>query len=105
MTPEKRVQNNIVAYFKKLQDEGLAVYIERRQAGGFSYKMGIADLYAVVNGIHLEIEVKKPGGELRPMQEKWRDRCKKMNILWVCADKVEDVEKKVNEIFDLSIRN
>ena len=86
MTPEKIVQNKVIAYFKKLEESGLPVYVERRQAGGFSYKMGIADLYAVINGHHLEIEVKRPGGNLRPMQEKWRDRCKSKNICWICVD-------------------
>lgn len=98
MTPEKIVQNKILSYLKNLEKEGKPVYSERRQAGGFSYKMGIADLYAVVNGQHLEIEVKRPGGQLRPMQEKWRDQCKAKNILWVCADSVEDVITVVNQI-------
>lgn len=98
MTPEKTVQNKILSYLKNLEKEGKPVYSERRQAGGFSYKMGIADLYAVVNGLHLEIEVKRPGGQLRPMQEKWRDQCKAKNILWVCADSVEDVITVVNQI-------
>ena len=95
MTPEKRVQNNIVDYFHELQQQGELVFIERRQAGGYSYKKGIPDLYAVVNGYHLEIEVKKPGGELSSMQEKFRDRCFKLGILWVCADKVDDVKEFV----------
>ena len=86
MTPEKRIQDKVIKYLKMLTIEGKPVYVERRQAGGFSYKMGIADLYAVVNGIHIEIEVKRPGGTLRPMQEKWRDICKARNIAWYCAD-------------------
>ena len=98
MTPEKIVQNKILSYLKNLEKEGKPVYSERRQAGGFSYKMGIADLYAVVNGQHLEIEVKRPGGQLRPMQEKWRDQCKAKNILWVCADSVKDVSNIVEAI-------
>ena len=55
MTPEKKVQNSIMDYLKQLDKDGLPVMVERRQAGGFSYKMGIPDLYAVVNGYHLEI--------------------------------------------------
>ena len=60
MTPEKIIQNKIIAYLKKLEKEGKPIYVERRQAGGFAYKMGIADLYAAINGIHIEIEVKRP---------------------------------------------
>ena len=92
MTPEKQVQNSLIAYMKKLQDSGVPIYYERRQAGGFSYKMGIADLYAVINGQHIEIEVKAPGGKLSPMQEKWRDKCKKLHIQWCCVDNVEALE-------------
>ena len=99
MTPEKIVQSSIIAYLKKLEQEGKPVYVERRQAGGFSYKMGIADLYAVIDGKHVEIEVKKPGGQLRPMQEKWRDRCKAKNILWICADNLSDFKAFIEKNF------
>ena len=89
MTPEKIIQNAVIDYLKKLQQHGYNVYVERRQAGGFSYKMGIADLYAVINGRHLEIEVKRPGGELSTMQEKWRDKCKMLCIDWICVDNLD----------------
>ncbi len=92
MTPEKRVQNSIVQYLKSLENRGLKVYYERRQAGGFSYKKGIADLYAIINGVHLEIEVKRHGGSLSVMQEKWRDKCDALGICWLCAESVEDVK-------------
>lgn len=100
MTPEKRIQNSIVSYFKRLESEGFPVYIERRQAGGFSYKMGIPDLYAVVDGFHLEIEVKRPGGQLRPMQEKYRKMCLKKNIAYICADNIEVVHEIVFELLN-----
>lgn len=104
MTPEKRVQNKAISYLKKLEKEGKPVYVERRQAGGFAYKMGIADLYAVVDGIHMEIEVKRPGGSLRPMQEKWRDQCLAKNIFWICEDE-EDLKILKSAVdFLLSIR-
>lgn len=92
MTPEKIVQNAIVDYLTELQKDGLPVLVERRNAGGFSYKKGIPDLYAVINGIHLEIEVKAPGEQPTMMQLKYRDKCKARNIPWVCADNVEVVE-------------
>ena len=95
MTPEKRIQNKIIAYLKKLEKEGKPIYVERRQAGGFSYKMGIADLYAIVNGLHIEIEVKRPGGSLRPMQEKWRDQCLAKNIFWICEDNEDLSDLKI----------
>lgn len=90
MTPEKIVQNAIVNFLNKQQKEGKPVFVERRNAGGFSYKKGIPDLYAVINGIHLEIEVKAPGGSLSTMQEKYRDKCKRLNIQWCCHDNLDD---------------
>ena len=100
MTPEKKVQNSIMNYLKDLAEKGYPIYVERRQAGGFNYRMGIADLYAVINGVHLEIEVKKPGGELGPLQEKWRDKCKRLNIKWICSSSLQEVKDIVNEIMN-----
>lgn len=90
MTPEKYLQNNILSYLESLEKEGHPIFYERRQAGGFSYKKGIPDIYAVYDGIHIEIEIKAPGGELSTMQEKFRDKCKKRNISWICVDSLED---------------
>ena len=103
MTPEKKVQNSILDYLKKLDKDGLPVMVERRQAGGFSYKMGIPDLYAVVNGYHLEIEVKAPGGCLRPMQVKYAMRCHEKNIAYVCADNVDVVKALVKELLEKKV--
>ena len=101
MTPEKVVQNAIIDYCKKLYDAGFPVWCERRQAGGFSYKTGIPDLYIVVNGVHIEVEVKRPGGQLRPMQEKFRDKCIRLHIAWMCADNVEDVKTMIRINFGI----
>lgn len=97
-TPEKVVQDAILAYLKRLQKEGKPIFFERRQAGGLSYKMGIPDIYAVVNGVHLEIEVKKVGGELSVMQEKFAERCDRCGILWICADNIEIVKECIERL-------
>lgn len=98
MLPEKRVQNAIVNYLNALRDEGYPVFVERRNAGGFSYKKGIPDLYAVVNGVHFEIEVKAPGEHLKTMQEKYRDKCKRLNMLWICAEDLLAVKEIVSKL-------
>lgn len=90
MTPEKRVQNKILNYLKKLKEGEYPIFYERRQAGGFNYKKGIPDIYCVINGKHIEIEVKKEGGQLSTMQEKFRDMCREKNIEWICADNFEE---------------
>lgn len=101
MTPEKRVQNSIIKYLRDLTQQGEPIFVERRQAGGYSYRKGIPDLYAVINGYHLEIEVKKPGGALSPMQEKFRDLCIKLNIYWICADNVDSIKDEVKFLLSL----
>lgn len=96
MTPEKRVQNAILTYLAQLSKTEPLFY-ERRQAGGFSYKMGIPDIYFVYNGQHFEVEVKKPGGQLSVMQEKFKELCEKKNICWICAESVDDVKNIIQE--------
>lgn len=98
MTPEKKVQNQIVNYLNELQTNGFPVFVERRNAGGFSYKKGIPDLYASVNGLHIEIEVKRPGGQLSIMQQKYRDKCQRLNMLWICCDNIEDCKSFISKI-------
>lgn len=99
MTPEKQIQNKIIKYLNSLVERGLPVFFERRQAGGFSYKKGIPDLYAVINGRHVEIEIKKPGGRLSTMQEKFKNICRCRNIAYICTDNIEDFEKFIETIF------
>lgn len=98
MTPEKRIQNAIVKYLHELQQSNMPVYVERRNAGGFSYKKGIPDLYAVIDGEHVEIEVKQPCGSLEPMQEKFRQKCERLHIMWICATSVEDVKALISTL-------
>lgn len=93
MTPEKRVQNSLMKYMSNLETDGHPIFFERRQAGGFSYKMGIPDLYAVYNGRHIEIEVKAPGEHLRPMQIKFKQQCERKNILYICCSDLQDLRQ------------
>ena len=101
MTPEKRVQSAICDYLSELENAGYPLYHERRQAGGYSYKMGIPDLYAVFNGQHIEIEVKKPGGERSSMQYKWERKAKSYGMLYVCAESVDDVKILFKDHFNV----
>ena len=103
MTPEKRVQNACLDYLKKLADKGLPIMYERRQAGGFSYKMGAADVWFTIGGIHFELEIKAPGKSLRPMQEKWRDICESRGIMCMCIDNIETFEEFVDKLIKETI--
>lgn len=88
--PETKIQNEIIAYLKKLQSENYPIFYQRREAGGFSYKEGIPDLYIVINGKHIEVEIKTKDGKLSIMQEKFRDKCNKINICWCCVRSLEE---------------
>ena len=104
MTPEKKIQNSIIDYLTKLEKAREPIFFERRQAGGFSYKKGIPDLYAVYYGIHIEIEVKAINGKLSTMQEKFEEKCKKLKIPYVCAKNVQDVQKLLEQVKNIAKR-
>lgn len=75
-TPESALADRCVEWMDAKIKEGAPLYYEHRSgSGGFSYKKGVPDLFAVANGHHLEIELKAPGGRLSPMQEKFKWRC------------------------------
>lgn len=98
MNRETVIQNKILRYLKDLEKEGYPLYVERRQAGGFSYKKGVADVYFVYDGYHVEVECKTESGKLKVLQEKWRDYCIERGIGYICARSLEDVKKVVDEM-------
>lgn len=88
---ENKIQQQVINYVKKLENEGYPIFYERRQAGGFNYKKGRPDLFVVYNGIHIEVEMKKIGGKQSSMQEKFENRCKeKYNCHYICCDNLDD---------------
>lgn len=101
MTPEKMIQSKIISYLSKLADEGHPIFYERRQAGGFAYKKGLPDIYVVYNGKHIEVEVKRTGGQLSPMQETWARRFKQLGITHYIADDVEKFKQFMNGMMKL----
>ena len=102
MTPETRVKSTIMDYLLKLKKDGAPIFYDRRQAGSFNYKKGIPDIYVVYYGIHIEVEVKAPGGHLSTMQEKYRDVFKKLGIRWICVENVEELKKHLEHIERIS---
>lgn len=90
LTPEKRVQNKILKYLER-ESEHLPLYYERRQAGGFNYKKGLPDIYFVLNGHHVEVEVKADEEKERtPAQEKWELRFRSLNIPYILVYDIDD---------------
>lgn len=99
MTPEKKVQNKIEKYLDELISQGIPIYYERRQAQGVGYKYGLPDLFLVINGIHVEVEVKAPNGDVRAAQEKWEMRFKNLGILYTRPHSLEEFKNFIfNEL-------
>ena len=96
ITEEKKIQNEIINYLKSLP----YCYVERRSPLGFSYKKGIADLFFVYKGVHVEVEVKKKDGTTSSMQDKWKERCNLLLIPYIEARSKEDVEKWIKSLKD-----
>lgn len=88
MTPEQRVQIKIIKLLKLIP--GL-VY-ERRQAGGFNYRKGDPDIWAVYQGKHIEIEVKAPGGQPSSLQLLKEKNFKNAGALYWRGDNTKDFE-------------
>ena len=95
---EKDVQNKILNYLKKLKNEGHPIYYERRQAGGFSYKKGLPDIYFTYHGLHFEIEVKSSTGQLSTTQEIWQRIFTKNSTPYVVVNNFEKFKELVDEI-------
>lgn len=98
MTPEKHVQNKIIDFLKTIP----CLVYERRQAGGFNYKAGLPDLWFVYRGVHVEIEVKAPGGEPSSLQIKQEARFELAGANYWRGDSAADFTKWFESVFALS---
>lgn len=99
MTPETKVKEDILEYFKKLQNQGIPLFYERRQAGGFSYKKGLPDIYFVYDGIHIELELKAKEGHPSGMQIMWQRKFKELyNIDDYIVESVDEVKQIIEKI-------
>ena len=103
MKIESYIQKEIIHYLEKLKSQGYPLYYERRQAGGYSYKSGIPDLYAIYNGQHIEIETKQENGELRSMQKVWKKYFESINVVYICAKSLDDVKNVFKNEFGINI--
>ncbi len=76
-TLEAKLTDELLGWLKEKASEGAPLYWEHRSGSvGWSYKMGVPDLWVSANGHHLEIELKAPNGKLSAAQEKFSWRCR-----------------------------
>lgn len=94
-TGEASLTKKIIDYFDDLQKKGLPLYYEHRSgSGGYGYKKGVPDFFFVINGTHVECELKTPTGKLSTMQEKFKWRCEtEWKIAYVCPRTLEDLKE------------
>ena len=100
MTPEGKVKHDITKWLDQLKKDGLPIFYDVRQAGGFNYKKGIPDIYVVFNGHHIEIEVKKPGGQQSVMQEKFQAFCEMIHVDYLLIDSINDFRQKFTSLME-----
>ena len=97
MTPERSVKNKIVKRIKELQASGEKIYYEPREAGGYTYRKGIPDIWVCYYGKHIEIEIKAPGGEMSTMQFKWKQIFDGLGIPCYCISSVKEFNEILKE--------
>ena len=95
---EALVKKNIIAYIEKLANEGIKIKSFTRQAGGFNYKNGVPDIYAVLYGFHLEIEVKGIGGTPSSAQLRFERELKDLGCLYVRPGSFNEFKKYLDSI-------
>lgn len=86
MKIEDKIQASIIKWLKKNE-----IFYMRREAGGFTYRKGLPDLYAIYKGKHIEIEVKDPKGEASSMQIKQRRILENAGAIYILAKSLNDV--------------
>lgn len=93
VTPEKKVQDAIIKY---LNDNG--IYYERRSTSMPNYKKGSPDLFVVFSYLHIEVEVKKPGGTPSPLQLNFEQTCKQRGTPYIRCESFEEFLNKLESI-------
>lgn len=80
---ERQISREIVTFLRSI---GFAVWSTeqgwRKERGGTRTTAGYPDLIVIGHGRLLFVEVKRPGGKLRPAQEAFRDECSANDVPW-----------------------
>ena len=99
-TGEASLTEKVIEYLDQLKKEGLPLYYEHRSgSGGFNYKKGVPDFFIVLNGVHIECELKTLTGKLSTMQEKFKWRCAvEWHMLYCCPRTIKEFKEFINNI-------
>ena len=99
-TPERKVKNQINKQIKLYQNLGIKIYGESRVVAGVNYKKGTPDMWIVLNGRHIELEIKREeGGILSTSQLQWQKYFENLSIphyvVSSLADFINIIEKEL----------
>lgn len=93
---EASITSKCIKFLDDLISKGYYIYYEHRSGGsGFAYKKGIPDLFIVINGVHIECEMKTPWGGLSTMQEKWKNKFEQLHIRYMCPTSFEEFKQHI----------
>lgn len=94
---EASLTDKVVTLLTDLQKRGLPIYFEHRSgSGGYSYKKGSPDLFIVIDGTHIECELKDVTGKRSPMQDKFKYRCEAVwKIPYLCPHTFEEFKEAI----------
>lgn len=97
-TPERKVKKKIIKWVEQLQKEGVKIYIEPRTVGGYTYRKGLPDYWIVLNGKHIEIEVKKEeNGLLSTTQLQWQQYFKQLHITCYAVASLDEFKEVIKK--------
>lgn len=101
-TKESKLARDFIKWLDELIEQGKPVYYEHRSgSGGFNYHRGVPDLFIVIEGLHIECELKAPDGKLSGDQEKFRWKCERRGTPYLCPRTFEEATDYIKKILDL----
>lgn len=99
---EKVLQGKVISHLKALKKQGVPIFWEKRQAGGFNYKKGLPDIYIVLNGRHIELELKTPNKTkfIRPEQLMRMREFELMGVPVLVSNDLEEIKTFIRTLME-----
>ena len=96
---EAKVTKKVVDYIKYLHEtQGVPIKVFNRS--GYTPVHGLPDKYAVLNGFHLEIELKGIGGTPSPDQLNFEREIKDLGCLYIRPGSFEEFKNYIDNLIE-----
>lgn len=95
---ESKVQSDCIKYLDELIAEGTPLLYFRRDATGRNYKKGLPDLFFILNGVHVEVELKDVGGTPSSLQLVWERKFKQAHVPYVRPHSLAEFKDFIKKI-------